>query len=310
MDLVGACLAFVHVSERGSFTLGAAAARLPQSVASRRVAALEEHLGGRLFDRSSRRAALTPFGRDLLPSAKRLVQLAETMEQNAEQARRSPLRLAVPDTCGTRELAELDTAARRQGIYLDFHRAGPIERTELVRALAVRAALVAVPAGEAVWSVPLGLAEAHQETDEETGDEDDENRDHPSPSSTTIYLEALRIGRSQPAPRIRRIWIQPEDDVPHLRDPLLRSRDALALRPGQVSVAGTLTAAVAEVLSSTDLLLCSPAQARELGLYWHPIGELTPVRGFDVVAGTGDDAQQLRTRLRPAIAACLGAVRR
>lgn len=302
MDLVGACLAFVSVSERGSFTLGAAAARMPQSVASRRVAALEEHLGGRLFDRSSRRAALTPFGRDLLPSAKRLIQLAEAMEQDAEQARRSPLRLAVPDTCGTRELAELDTEARRQGIYLDFHRAGPIERTELARALTVRVALVTVPPSEAVWSVPLGLAEADRETDHET----DAIGDDPSP---TIYLESLRIGRSQPATRARRIWIQPEDDVPHLRDPMLRTRDALALRPAQVSVADTLIAAVAEVLSSTDFLLCSAGQAREFGLHWHPVGELTPIRGFDVVAGTGDDANQLRSRLWPAIAKCLGAAR-
>jgi hypothetical protein len=30
--------------------------------------------GERLFDRSTRRAALTPFGRDRLPTAKRLVQ--------------------------------------------------------------------------------------------------------------------------------------------------------------------------------------------------------------------------------------------
>jgi DNA-binding transcriptional LysR family regulator len=45
MDLVASCRVFVHVGERGSFTLGAAAARVPQSVASRRIAALEEHFG-------------------------------------------------------------------------------------------------------------------------------------------------------------------------------------------------------------------------------------------------------------------------
>src|SRR3954469_15689454 len=108
VDLVGACRVFVHVGERGSFTLGAAAAQVPQSVASRRIAALEKHFGERLFDRSTHRAALTVFGRDMLPSAKRLVQLAEAMEHNAEQAKLRPLTLAVPDTCSVRQRAMLD----------------------------------------------------------------------------------------------------------------------------------------------------------------------------------------------------------
>jgi hypothetical protein len=41
---------------------------------------------------------------------------------------------------------------------LDLYPAGPGERAELVRTLEVRAALVAVPADEGVWRVPLGLA--------------------------------------------------------------------------------------------------------------------------------------------------------
>ncbi|MQS10540.1 helix-turn-helix domain-containing protein, partial [Streptomyces alkaliphilus] len=60
MDLVEACRAFVYVSERNSFTVGAAAAGVSQSVASRRVAALERHLGRSLFERGSRRTTPTP----------------------------------------------------------------------------------------------------------------------------------------------------------------------------------------------------------------------------------------------------------
>jgi DNA-binding transcriptional LysR family regulator len=71
VDLIGCCRAFVSVTETGSFTAGAAAAHIPQPVASRRVAALERHLGERLFDRSAYRVRLTPFGRDMLLSAKR-----------------------------------------------------------------------------------------------------------------------------------------------------------------------------------------------------------------------------------------------
>jgi DNA-binding transcriptional LysR family regulator len=288
VDVVGACRAFVSVSERGSFTLGAAAARVPQSVASRRVAALEKHLGEALFDRSSRSVTLTAFGRDMLPSARRLVRLAEEMEHDAERAKRSPFRLAVPQTCGTLELAALDVEARRRGIYLDFHPAGPTERAELVRSLEVRAALMAVPPSEAIWSVPLGVAGV---TD---------------PRTPSVHLESLRTGRAQSSSSVRRVWIQPEDDVPHVRDRLTRLGDAVALRPAQVSVAGTLTGAVAEVLGSADFLLCSPAQAEELALHWRPVGEIELVRGFDVAAGIGTDLERIRTSLREPIARCLG----
>jgi DNA-binding transcriptional LysR family regulator len=287
VDLVGGCRAFVSVSEAGSFTAGAALARIPQPVASRRIAALERHLGERLFDRSSRRATLTPFGRDLLPSAKRLVRLAEAMEHDARRARLRPLRVAVPDTCGVRDLAELAAEARALEVHLEFRAAAPGERAELVRTQEVRAALVAVPAGEGAWTVPLGLAGTAE------------------PPAKVVHLETLRAGRAG-GPR-RRVRLQPEDDVPHVRDHLLRIRDAVGLQPAQVTVAGSLTSAAAGVFGSADLLLCSAAQAAELGLQWRPIGEIDLARGFDVTATLGADADRLRTALWAAVGRCLGA---
>lgn len=287
VDLIGSCRAFVGVSETGSFTAGAAAARIPQPVASRRIAALERHLGERLFDRSTRRALLTPFGRDMLPSAKRLVQLADAMEHDATLAKLRPLLLAVPDICTTRALAELDVQARALDVHLEFRRAAPAERAEGVRTHEVRAALVAVPAEDATWTVPLGVASGFP------------------PKPGVLHLETLRVGRSGRAPR--RVWIQPEDDVPHVRDRLIRVRDSIGLKPAQVAVAASLTSAVATVFGSADLLLCSADQAAELGLGWRPIGEISPLRGFDVAAGLGEDAETLRTRLWSGIAGCLGA---
>ncbi|WP_406275672.1 LysR family transcriptional regulator [Nocardia sp. NBC_00881] len=286
MDLIAGCRAFVSVSETGSFTQGAAAARIPQSVASRRIAALERHLGERLFDRSTRRASLTRFGQDMLVSAQRLVRLADTMEQDAKRARLRPLRLAVPDICTTRSLAELDAEARAHEIYLEFCRGTPGDRVQLVRTHEVRAALTAVPAEEGIWTVPLGVASAA--------------RLRPG----AVFLETLRVGRSSRPPR-RRVWIQPEDDVPHIRDRVLRVRDSVGLQPAQVTVAA-LTEATAAVLGSADLLVCSTAQAHELELQWRPIGELRLARGFDITASIHDDADRLRTRLWPAIARCLG----
>jgi hypothetical protein len=43
------------------------------------------------------------------------------------------------------------------------------------------------------------------------------------------------------------VWIQPEDDVPHIRDRVVRVRDSVGLRPTQVTVADSLTAAAATV---------------------------------------------------------------
>ncbi|BCJ62978.1 LysR family transcriptional regulator [Micromonospora endophytica] len=128
MDLVAACRAFVSVGEHGSFTVGASVARIPQSVASRRVAALEQHLGGRLFDRTSRSVTLTPFGRDMLHSARRIVDLAEAMEHDAERARLRPFRLAVPAACAPRSLAGLVVEARRHELNLELRRAEPSRR--------------------------------------------------------------------------------------------------------------------------------------------------------------------------------------
>ena len=288
MDLVGACRAFVSVSEHGSFTVGAAAARMSQSVASRRVAALEERFNEQLFERTSRHAVLTPFGRDMLPTARQLVQAADVLLHEAEAVKRKPWRLAIPGTCSTADSARLVAEARAHGITLDVRVAAPTQRRELIHARQARAALLTVPPDGATWCVPLGLA----------GAED--------PGVTRVYIETLRIGRASPAPA-RRIWIQPEDDVPHIRDPLTRLRDAVGLRPAQLVTAADLTTAAAEVLCTGDLLLCSPAQARELVLNWRPIGEIALSRGYALVSSADGDPQHIEARLGEAIARCLGA---
>ncbi|MEV0267043.1 LysR family transcriptional regulator [Streptomyces sp. NPDC050617] len=289
MDLVGACRAFVGVGEHGSFTVGAAAVRMSQSVASRRIAALEERFGEQLFERSSRRVVLTPYGRELLPAAREVVRASEALLHEAEAAKHRPWRLAVPGTCSIAALARLVAEARGHGVTLDLRPAAPARRRELVHSQQVRAALLAVPPDEATWSVPLGLATAGED-----------------PDVKRVYLETLRIGRASLGPP-RRVWLQQEDDVPHIRDPLTRLRDALGLRPAQLVAAPDLTTAAAEVLCTHDLLLCSPAQAEELALAWRPIGDLRLSRGFALTAAGDGDPQHIEARLGDAIARCLGA---
>ncbi|MEV4388508.1 LysR family transcriptional regulator [Micromonospora sp. NPDC049580] len=288
MDVVAACRAFVAVSGHGSFTSGAAAAGIPQSVASRRIAALEEHFGARLFDRSSRAVRLTSFGQDMLPSARRLVDLADAIGDDAQRARLRPLRVAVPEICSPHHLAALVVAARRQQIHLEVRPAGPAERERLCRTLEVAAGIVAVPEAAASWRVPLGLAA---------------RTPFPAP---TVFLETLRSGRARTQAR-RRILIQPEDDVAHLRDPLTRASQSAGLGPAQVAVAPSLVDAAAAALGSPDLLLCSRQQAEDFGLHWCPLADPRLLRGYEVAAGVREDLDQLSTVLDADIARCLGA---
>lgn len=296
MDLVSACRIFVSVAERGSFTLGAAAERIPQSVASRRIAALERHFGQPLFDRTTRRAALTVFGRDLITPAKRLVQYAEALDHHAKEARLRPLTLAVPETCGVRDLALLDAAARAAQVALDIRTADPVRRAEWLRDKEVRAVVEAVPPTGAAWVVPLGVASCAV-ADERTAAA-------ASPSAHPVRLESLRPSRAEAT--YRRVWIQPEDDVPYVRDIVQRAGHRAALLPAQISVAASLVAAAGAVMRTGDYVLCSARQAKDLGLTWRPVADAPVARGYTVSAPVGDDALLVRDVLGLELARCLG----
>lgn len=64
---------FLEVARSGSFVQTAQVAGLTQPSVSRAIARIEERLGARLFDRSSRSVVLTPQGEAFLPIARRIV---------------------------------------------------------------------------------------------------------------------------------------------------------------------------------------------------------------------------------------------
>src|SRR5271168_2787193 len=65
--------AFLHLSNTGSFRDAARLQRISQPSLSRTIQAMEEMLGRRLFDRTTRRVQLTPTGCELRPIAERLI---------------------------------------------------------------------------------------------------------------------------------------------------------------------------------------------------------------------------------------------
>lgn len=75
---------FVVLAEVGSFVQACKALFLTQPALTRSIQALEDELGGQLFDRLGRRIALTPFGHEALQRARRLVADAEALKQTGK----------------------------------------------------------------------------------------------------------------------------------------------------------------------------------------------------------------------------------
>jgi DNA-binding transcriptional LysR family regulator len=293
VDLIAACRVLIEVESRGSVTRAAAALGVAQSVASRRLMALEQRLGAPVLERSGQRASLTPFGRDVVPSAVRLVRLADQFELDAERALLQPITVLVPLSCSVRDLAVAVAAGRAAGVGIQFERETPARRAERTAALSARVAVTAVPETEARWRVPLGAGSRAR-------------RDDP------LRLDALRRGRtarrSSDDDAGSRLRIGPEDDVPHVRDVITRAGFSAGLVPGQLPIDASTTTALAEVLAAGDLLLCSESEAAELGLHWRPFADLPLSRGYALTAGSEHDARQIADVIGEELAACLGAM--
>ena len=114
------------VAEEGSYAAAARAMSVSVPTVSRAVARLEERLGGRLFNRTSRQLALTEFGQRMVEQASALYRQAEEMESAAQELSVQPrglVRLAVPMSFGLRWVAPLlpELLARYPGLELDLH---------------------------------------------------------------------------------------------------------------------------------------------------------------------------------------------
>ena len=71
---------FAKVVKAGSFSEAARRLKMPISTVSRRIAELENHLGVRLLERSTRNLRLTELGAEVLEQAIRSAELSETVE--------------------------------------------------------------------------------------------------------------------------------------------------------------------------------------------------------------------------------------
>ena len=117
MDRFDAMKAFVTVATEGSFTGAALRLNTSNQLVSKYVAQLEEHLGARLFNRTTRKIHLTEAGEQCLQHCKHILECLSDMEGDIgelKQQAQGRLHISAPVSFATLHLAPLLRDFRKQ----------------------------------------------------------------------------------------------------------------------------------------------------------------------------------------------------
>ncbi len=129
MDQLRALRVFAQVIAEGSFAGAARVLDLAPAVVTRTVSDLEDHLGVRLLNRTTRKLALTEVGEDYLERAKRILAELDDADAGAvNKATRGTLRLLCPPAFASHQLVPHLPVFRQRfpGIQLELLAAGPV----------------------------------------------------------------------------------------------------------------------------------------------------------------------------------------
>jgi DNA-binding transcriptional LysR family regulator len=124
VDRIAAIQAFARVVEAGSFARAAQRLRSSTSSISRQIAALEQHLGARLLNRTTRKLSLTEGGQAFYERCVQLLAELEEAEQLASATAASPrgtIRLTCPRNLAAQQIAPVIArfAARHPSVSFD-----------------------------------------------------------------------------------------------------------------------------------------------------------------------------------------------
>ncbi|BAU89418.1 LysR family transcriptional regulator [Methylorubrum populi] len=165
--------AFVAVAETGSFTAAADVVHRSQSAVSQKVLRLEEILGRRVFDRTSRTLSLTPDGERLLVAARQMLEFNDKlMREWREPPASGTLRLGVSEDFIPGQLPKLLARFSRlySGVHIDLMTGLSCTLLEAYDADRLDAVIAkrsgSHPRGRVIWREPLvWLASADYELD-------------------------------------------------------------------------------------------------------------------------------------------------
>lgn len=91
MDIASRLLLFLEVIEQGSFARASAQRNINRSAVSKQISNLEDELGVRLLNRSTRSLSLTPAGSEMLGRAKQLRELLSDTQRQAQNYHTEPM---------------------------------------------------------------------------------------------------------------------------------------------------------------------------------------------------------------------------
>lgn len=135
LDRLNAMRVFARVVDKGSFAGAARTFNMSPPVITRLVAELEEHLGTRLINRTTRRIALTDAGENYLDRVRQILADIEDAEAQAGAATLEPrghLKLLMPPAFAVHQLAKRLPEFRRRfpHVSIEIAAAGPVSTVD------------------------------------------------------------------------------------------------------------------------------------------------------------------------------------
>ena len=108
MDLLSNIKVFIEIAELNSLAGAAQKLNISASSVSKQISSLEDRLGVRLLNRTTRRVSITDIGEAYLEKAKNIIEEVEQAEDLVSASQISPrglLKIAAPSTFGSRHIA-------------------------------------------------------------------------------------------------------------------------------------------------------------------------------------------------------------
>ena len=161
MDLFDSMRTFVRVVERGSFTAVARELNVGQPAVSKQIRALEQHLGGPLFARTTRQLSLTDQGRGFYSHCQEILgslEIATRSFAEGQEQIAGPLRIAAPVSFGRLCIAPLLRffLQRYPDVRIDLRLSDHNE--DLLKENIDLAIRIGVVKNEGLVAVPLGVS--------------------------------------------------------------------------------------------------------------------------------------------------------